>query len=151
MCKQHFCQQVKAVLRKELRNIFRAPERAYASMDFYGRGYITEEDFLNSIVLQRIPYSREDVREFFRQFNLFALKQNQGTGSLNSTSHSVERATPQKQGQAQQTEPGMTFDHFKKTFFPQLYLINEENESDEERKMKQKQLELSAPKGKDKG
>ena len=102
MCKQHFCQQVKTVLRKELRNIFRAPERAYASMDFYGRGYITEEDFLNSIVLQRIPYSREDVKEFFRQFNMFTIKQggNQGTGSLNSTSHSVERPTPQKHGQA---------------------------------------------------
>lgn len=37
----------------------------------------------------------------------------------------------------------MSFDNFKKTFFPQLFLITEENESDEERKMKKKQKELS--------
>jgi hypothetical protein len=35
-------------------------------MDFYGRGYITEEDFLSSSVVQRIPFTREDVKEFFR-------------------------------------------------------------------------------------
>ena len=61
-------------MKKELRNTFRAPERAYSSMDFYGRGYITEEDFLQSIVMQRIPFSKEDVKEFFRQFNLFSSK-----------------------------------------------------------------------------
>jgi hypothetical protein len=54
------------VLKKELKNIFRAPERAYASMDFYGRGYITEEDFLGCIVMQRIPFTKEDVKDFFR-------------------------------------------------------------------------------------
>ncbi len=44
--------------------------------------------------------------------------------------------------------PGLSFDNFKKTFFPQLYLINEENESDEERKMKKKKQELSGSKNK---
>ena len=48
-------------MKKELRNIFRGPDKAYASMDFYGKGFITEEDFLNSIVITRIPYSKEDV------------------------------------------------------------------------------------------
>jgi len=48
-------------LKKELRNIFRGPDKAYSSMDFYGKGFITEEDFLNSIVITRIPYSKEDV------------------------------------------------------------------------------------------
>jgi hypothetical protein len=37
---------VRTSLKKELRNLYRAPEKAYSSMDFYGRGYITEEDFL---------------------------------------------------------------------------------------------------------
>jgi len=75
---------VKSVLKREMKNIFRAPERAYASMDFYGRGYITEEDFLNCIIMTRIPYSKEDVKEFFKQFNMFSTKQT-------STSHSIER------------------------------------------------------------
>ena len=39
------------VVQKELRNIYRGPDKAYSSMDFYGRGYITEQDFLNSIVM----------------------------------------------------------------------------------------------------
>ena len=58
---------MKLALRKELRNIFRGPDKAYASMDFTGKGYITEDDFLNSFVINRIPFSREDVREYFKQ------------------------------------------------------------------------------------
>jgi hypothetical protein len=35
-------------------------------MDFYGRGYITDEDIISNIVMSRIPYSKEDVRECFK-------------------------------------------------------------------------------------
>ena len=35
-------------------------------MDFSGRGFITEEDFLASIVMNRIPYTKDDVQEFFK-------------------------------------------------------------------------------------
>lgn len=48
---------MKAAIRKELRNIYRAPEKAYSSMDFTGLGFITENDFLNSLALQRIPFT----------------------------------------------------------------------------------------------
>jgi len=41
-------------------------------MDFYGIGYITEDDFLNSIVISRIPFNREEVKEMFKEINLFA-------------------------------------------------------------------------------
>jgi len=34
----------------------------------------------------------------------------------------------------------MEFDSFKKTFFPQLYIINEDEESDDDQKYKKKQL-----------
>ena len=45
-------------------------------MDFYGRGYILEEDLLNhSVVMARIkPFTKEDVKEFSRMFNLFKKK-----------------------------------------------------------------------------
>ena len=49
-------------------------------MDFHGRGYITEEDFLGCIVMQRIPFSREEVKDFFKQFNLFTSKQSAADG-----------------------------------------------------------------------
>jgi hypothetical protein len=58
-------------LRKELRNIFRGPDKAYSSMDFTGRGYITEEDFISSLVMKRIKFNSDDVREYFKQENLF--------------------------------------------------------------------------------
>jgi hypothetical protein len=40
-------------------------------MDFTGRGYITEEDFVASLVMKRIKYSCDDVKEYFKQENLF--------------------------------------------------------------------------------
>jgi len=52
--------------------MYRGPEKAYSSMDFSGRGYITEEDFLNSVVIKRLPFTREDVIEFFHENNLFS-------------------------------------------------------------------------------
>ena len=36
-------------------------------MDFSGRGYITEEDFLGSLIMKRIKFSTDDVREYFKQ------------------------------------------------------------------------------------
>jgi hypothetical protein len=33
--------------------------------------------------------------------------------------------------------PGLTYDKFKKLFFPQLFLINESEESDDEKRAKQ--------------
>jgi hypothetical protein len=60
------CNQIKLVLRKELRNIYRGCDKAYASMDFTGKGYINEEAFLGSLVMTRIPYTEEDVKEYFK-------------------------------------------------------------------------------------
>ena len=71
---------MKSTIKKEICNIFRHPERAYATMDFHGRGYITEEDFLCCIVMKRIPFSREEVKDFFKQFNLFTSKQSAADG-----------------------------------------------------------------------
>lgn len=65
-------------------------------MDFYGRGYITEEDFLNSIVITRISFSSEDVKEFLKQFNLFhSLNVMAGSGLTASASSS--KGSPFKQ------------------------------------------------------
>jgi hypothetical protein len=66
LCRHHFCNKVRGALRKELRNIFRGPDKAYASMDFTGRGYITEEDFIGSLVMKRIKFNSDDVREYFK-------------------------------------------------------------------------------------
>lgn len=71
--------------------MYRGPDKAYSSMDFYGTGFITEETFLNAIFMRRIPYSPEEVKEFLVEANLFNNNDTKG---------------------------GMAFDQFKKTFFP---------------------------------
>ena len=81
-------------LRREFRNVYRGPDKAYASMDFSGVGHISEEGFLGSLVVrQRLDFSPEELRDFFLLADMF-----KGGG-------------------------GMSFDSFKKTFFPHLYLI----------------------------
>jgi len=71
LCKEHFQQMVKNSLRKELRNLYRGADKAYSSMDFSGIGFITETDFLNSMVIKKIDYTSEELRDFFFLENLF--------------------------------------------------------------------------------
>lgn len=57
--------------------MYRLPDKAYSSMDFGGRGFITETDILKSLVTQRIGeskrnYTVEDIAEYFRQENIFS-------------------------------------------------------------------------------
>ncbi len=72
--------------------MYRGAEQAYGGLDFTGLGYITEEAFLQSNVVQtRLPYTREEIQMFFREFNLFS-----------------------------SSKKGLDFDDFKKNFFPHL-------------------------------
>ena len=74
-------------------------------MDFEGVGFITDQGFLNSMACTNSGYTKEELIEFVRQEGMF------------DSSHNA-----------------MNFDSFKKTFFPHLYLINDDIEqSDEER------------------
>jgi hypothetical protein len=132
-------------------------------MDFHGLGFITEEDLLNhKVVMARIqPFTREDVKEFSRMFNLFkgrstaasnlnnrsgltsaevTSRHGIGQGNLKNSStnisltvqHTIPVVAPSSSQQAAGVA-GMNFDQFKRMFFPQLFLINEEQDSDNER------------------
>jgi hypothetical protein len=77
--------------------MYRSAEVAYSAMDFSGLGYITVESLLNSIVIRdRVPFSRDQVMMFFKEFNLFP-----------------------------EGEKGIDFDNFKKNFFPHHYLVQD--------------------------
>jgi hypothetical protein len=54
-------------MRRVIRNLYRAADRAYAALDFTGTGEITEKDFLDSIICKRLSdsYSLDDFRDFF--------------------------------------------------------------------------------------
>lgn len=72
ICKRHFQSAILNALKREIKNVFRNPDYAYASMDFTGVGTITEEILLNSIIFKKIEYSVEDLKDFFRLSNIFA-------------------------------------------------------------------------------
>jgi|LauGreDrversion4_2_1035121.scaffolds.fasta_scaffold150089_1 hypothetical protein len=106
LCKNHFTRAIRVELRKVFRNLYRAADKAYSSMDFTGVGYIIKEDFLNCMACSKIGYSKEDIKDFVELSGMFKID-----------------------------TPGMNFDTFKKTFFPHLYLINDDLEqSDEDRR-----------------
>lgn len=63
------------MLAKEFRNLYRAPETGYGSMDFNGKGYITQDELLQSIVFKRMSANvpEDDLMGFITHFNLFPL------------------------------------------------------------------------------
>lgn len=105
---------VRDKLRKELKSTYHSTEGAYAAFDFSGLGYITEEMFLNhQLVVGRIPFTVDEIKTFFREYNLFS-----------------------------SAKPGIDFDSFKKFFFPQHYLVQEDADDAEDRAAFQIKREL---------
>ena len=66
------CRQIRDRLRKELWYAYRSALRAFGDIDFTGIGYITEKAFLESkVVKMRVPFSEEEIKMYFREYNLF--------------------------------------------------------------------------------
>lgn len=85
--------------------MYRSAEVAFGALDFEGLGYITEKHFLESIVVrERIPNDVEQIKQYFRENNLF-------NGPTN----------------------GINFDEFKKNFFPHLYLVQDDPDDAEDK------------------
>jgi len=100
--------------------MYRNAEIAFSDLDFTGLGYVTETAFLESnLVKNRIPYSEEEIKAFFREFNMFG-----------------------------KNSKGMAVDEFKKSFFPHLYLVQEEPDDFEENEAMENKEELINNKGK---
>ena len=88
--------------------MYRGPEQAFGNMDFHGKGYVLESDILQTPIMHRVKYSREEVSMAFKYLNLF-----------NNTS----RVSALKDGVP---KDGMSFDKFREIFFPQLHILEEE-------------------------
>ena len=58
-------------MRRIFRNIYRAADKAYSSMDFTGIGYVVKGDFLNSIACKKSGYSEEELRDFIELSGMF--------------------------------------------------------------------------------
>ena len=65
------------VFSREFRDLYRSPETAFASLDFKGKGYLSREDIMESMVVKRHlgkNFSLDDINNFFINFKLFPLK-----------------------------------------------------------------------------
>jgi hypothetical protein len=104
--------------------MFREPKAAFNNMDFSGRGYILAEDVLNSQIIFRCKYPKEDVAMYFEHTNLF---------------HNTEFASPHNSPREDHFIPinGINFDKFKKAFFPHLYVVAREEDSEDEKKLQE--------------
>ena len=119
LCKRHFRKRIKNELQRQFRNLYRAADKAYSSMDYEGVGFIVEDSFISSMGCQKSGYSREDLIDFAQSSGLF------------------------------KTGTGMNFDSFKKAFFPHLYLINDDaEESEDERRERQEKRAMIKDKAK---
>jgi Ca2+-binding EF-hand superfamily protein len=89
-------------------------ECAFNAMDFSGLGYVTKQAFLESIVIkEKVSFNLEQFQTFFNVYNLFS----EGTN-------------------------GVSLDTFKKIFFPQLYLVQEDKDDSEEMKAKEMRQQI---------
>lgn len=110
--------------------MYRGPEQAFGNMDFHGKGYIVETDILQTPIMHRIRYSREDVQLCFKMLNLF---------NNVSVVSAVKDGVPPN---------GMSFDKFREIFFPQLHILEEEAQSDEDRNAKELERQYATNKTK---
>ena len=118
-CKHHFAQRVKKAFRINFKNMYRGPEQAFNVLDFGGKGYILDSCILGSPVMRRVKFSSEDAEFCFKMLNLF---------------NNVSVVSALKDGVPPN---GMSFDKFREIFFPQLHILDEENQSDEDRNVKE--------------
>ena len=98
--------QIKTKILKEMKNLFKTSENAFAEMDFNGKGFIEEDNFFQTLLNYKLPYSKEEIKRFFGYEKLFI-------------------RTP---------DGKMNFECFKKSFFPIRSVggKGEDNEHDDE-------------------
>lgn len=95
--------------------MYRGPEQAFNNLDFSGKGYILESDIYANPIMLRVKYPRQEVEFSFKMLNLF---------------NNVSMVSALKDGVPPN---GMSFDKFREIFFPHLHILDEENQSDEDR------------------
>lgn len=81
---------MKQMIQREIKVIYKSVAIAFADMDYTGKGRVKEEDFFWTLVIYKLPFSKEEIQEYFIWENVF----------WGSDSHSI------------------TIHEFRKHFFP---------------------------------
>lgn len=51
--------------------MYRCAEEAYAALDFNGKGYVDEQSFFDNLVVKRLPFQKQQIKEFLNYSSLF--------------------------------------------------------------------------------
>ena len=86
-------------MRKDIKKMYKDPDSAFASFNFFGKKVINMPDILNHNFIKRFGYEREDVKAYLLRDKVFT---------------------------TEDTE--IDFTTFKKHFFPALLLIDDRDE-----------------------
>ena len=92
-CKKHYFDDIKIDLQTEMKRMYKTPDVAFSDIDFSGKGYITEPDFFNTLIIYKLKYSKDEIKEYFAREHAFRQK-------------------------AKGDAYGMNFEIFKRHFFP---------------------------------
>lgn len=92
-CKKHYFDDIKIDLQLTMKNMYKTPEFAFCDIDFSGKGFVTEEEFFNTLLIYKLKYSKEEIKEYFDRENAFKRK-------------------------VKADAMGMNFEIFKRHFFP---------------------------------
>jgi hypothetical protein len=68
-CKKHYFEDIKLDLLKVMRNLYKIPNVAYADIDFTGKGHITEEDFFNTLLIYKLKYPKDELKDYLDKEN----------------------------------------------------------------------------------
>lgn len=93
-CKKHLLDHLKQRVRKELRQVYKEPETAYAAMDFSGKGKIDVTNILSNVIIKRLNFEDCDIVSWLIRDQVFP--------NVNSS---------------------IDYARFKQTFFPYLFHI----------------------------
>ena len=67
---------MKSKICKEMKKLFKTAENAYLEMDFEGQGYIEQEDFFNTFLSYKLPYTKDEVLALFKHEKWFSFGTN---------------------------------------------------------------------------
>jgi len=59
------------MIQREMKVIYKAVVNAFADMDYTGKGKVTEEDFFWTLVIYKLPFSKDEIKEYFIWENVF--------------------------------------------------------------------------------
>lgn len=60
-----------SIVQKELSGTFKQAQTAFAMLDFRGHGFVTVQDFCNSKIMYRLPFTKDEFQKYLETCTVF--------------------------------------------------------------------------------